>query len=97
MLCTDIDNNEISLQGYSIVRLDRNRHGGGILLYIRNDLSLSFVTVLSGPAGLEIIFVSIFVSGKKCFCLGVFYRPPFSPNCILDNLFDVLCSLNVLT
>ena len=29
------------LQSYYLVRLDRNRHGGGVFLYIRNALSYS--------------------------------------------------------
>ena len=92
-LCVGIDNNEISLQNYSIIRLDRDRHGGGILLYIRDGLS--FENVQCGPDGLKIIFVSIFVCSKKGVCLGIFYRPPSSSNCIFYHLFDVICSLNV--
>ena len=36
-LSGDISDDEISLSGYSIVRLDRNRHGGGILIYILSN------------------------------------------------------------
>ena len=35
---------EISLVDYSIVRLDRNRHGGGIILYIKNNLNFDIIT-----------------------------------------------------
>ena len=48
-LYADITDDEISLPNYYIVRLDRNCHGGGIVMYI-----------LSGPSDLELIFVSIF-------------------------------------
>ena len=33
-LCPDITAAEISLPGYSAVRLDRDRHGGGIILFV---------------------------------------------------------------
>ena len=35
-LCNEITDSEIALPGYSLVRLDRNRHGGGVLLYIKD-------------------------------------------------------------
>ena len=38
--CDDsIADNEISLPDYSIERKDRNRHGGGVAMYIRNNLT----------------------------------------------------------
>ena len=33
-LCPDVTAAEISLPGYSAVRLDRDRHGGGIILFV---------------------------------------------------------------
>ena len=33
--------NELNLPDYSIVRGDRNRHGGGVAMYIRNNLTFS--------------------------------------------------------
>ena len=30
-----VSNSEISVAGYNIVRKGRNRHGGGVLIYIR--------------------------------------------------------------
>ena len=34
-----ITDDEITLPNYSIVRKDRNRHGGGVAMYIRNSLT----------------------------------------------------------
>ena len=58
---------EIVLPGYSPVRLDRNRHGGGVLLYI-----FSFNVVLRGPFDLELIFVSIKTLYNGNICLGIY-------------------------
>ena len=33
------DDREISIENYQIVRANRNRHGGGVLVYIHNALS----------------------------------------------------------
>ena len=31
-----IDNNEVNITGYDLIRKDRNRNGGGVAIYIRN-------------------------------------------------------------
>ena len=33
-LCNDIQDTEIAIPGYQLVRLDRNRHGGDVLMYV---------------------------------------------------------------
>ena len=33
-LCPDINDSEIAIQGYQTDRLDRDRHGAGVILYI---------------------------------------------------------------
>ena len=38
-LPSDIMDNELQLPGYQHMRLDRNRHGGGILMYVHNMIS----------------------------------------------------------
>ena len=38
-LCEDVSDNELSLPDYQLYRLDRNRHGGGIMLYAHSSLS----------------------------------------------------------
>ena len=37
-LCTNIDDSEIRIPGYTLIRRDRNRSGGGVAMYIRNNL-----------------------------------------------------------
>ena len=32
---------EIAISGYSVLRLDRNRDGGGVCVYIRNDFAFN--------------------------------------------------------
>ena len=71
-LCEDILDSEIHIPNYFILRLDRNRHGGGVALYIHN--SILYNVLLCGPAGLELIVVSLSRIIFKL-CIGVFYRP----------------------
>ena len=75
----------------SLIRLDRNRHGGGVAIYVHSSIVL-----LVGPAGLELIVVSLTRNNFKL-CLCVFYRPP-SSSCseIFDTLCEALFSVDIL-
>ena len=78
-LSTDIIDNEIYLCDYQIQRLDRNRHGGGILMYTHCSLSYK-ILLQGGPHNLEFLAISVttkHVNHTSCICL--FYRPPSSP------------------
>ena len=44
-LSSDIEDNELSIDGYRIIRLDRNRHGGGVALFISSNLSHKMVAL----------------------------------------------------
>ena len=45
--CDDIVEAECTIHGYTSVRCDRNRHGGGVALFISNKLE--FNTIMAGP------------------------------------------------
>ena len=67
---SSISNIEIALPGYTIVRLDRNRHGGGMLMYIHSSLHFSVIT--SGPFSLEFLLLSVVY--KNCNVKEIIYR-----------------------
>ena len=52
----NIQNSELCINGYNVIRLDRNRHGGGVL-YINSVFTHSIV--YSGSSQLEFVIVSI--------------------------------------
>ncbi len=73
-----ISDSELRINGYNLVRWDRNRHGGGVMLYIRN--TLSFCIVYNGPENLDLLGVKLFDGHSQlvvcvcsvcssCFCL----------------------------
>ena len=73
------------ITNYHIFRLDRDRHGGGVLVYINSSFSAKIIW--AGSNDLELIVIS--VSCKHLLhCLVVFYRPPSSA----VDMFDILCS-----
>ena len=71
----DIDDNEIELPGYSITRRDRSeRTGGGVMIYIRENL------LFNGRNGLhnsnEAIWIQVNRTRCKPLIIGCVYRPP---------------------
>ena len=68
-----ISDHEISVPGYDLVRKDRHRNGGGVVLYIRHDLMID---------SLELLSVGIFKPKVKSFIINTWYRPP-------NALFDI--------
>ena len=56
-LCSDVLDNEVLIPNYSTVRLDRNRHGGGVAMYIHDNVAYN--VLLYGSADLELLVVSL--------------------------------------
>ena len=73
-LSNDIVNSELFIPGYTIVRKDRNRHGGGIIVFVRNSLPcivLPFQNFTSLHSQLEFLPLCIEFCEHK-FCISVF-------------------------
>ena len=54
-LSSEDSDNEIFLQGYQVLRLDRNRHGARILMFIHESLVPK--VVVAGPSDLELLII----------------------------------------
>ena len=90
-LNNDILDSEIQIPDYTVFRRDRNRHGGGVAIYVRNCLSATVVN-LSTSIDLELLMIKIAFQSISLF-VGVFYRPPHIADSLL-NLHTALESLN---
>ena len=82
-LDNSITSEEISITGYDILRTDRNRNGGGVLAYVRTDLS--FKVREDYNFNNEMIFFDIFLPHSKPILIGIIYRPPTDTE-FVDNL-----------
>ena len=65
---------EINIEGYTLIRSDRNRHGGGVVCYVKQHLTFDVKYYFSNE--IENIFIDIFLPKTKPVTLGFFYRPP---------------------
>jgi hypothetical protein len=94
-LSDDIDPCVFKMDGYTAIHKHRNRHGGGVLVYIRQDIPFSRITP-NESQGIEHISVDILVN-KQVHNINVFYRPPnsdlFSQNLFLSDISTVLKGL----
>ena len=80
-LDSSINDSEIQIDNYVLLWKDRNRQGGGVVCYIRDDISFTPLNIF--PSQIENIFVDILLPKTKPFSIGVFYRPP-SQNDFID-------------
>ena len=68
------------IDGYSApYRLDRNRHGGGVMIYVREDISSKQLTKHTFKDDIEGIFLELNLNKYKLLILGT-YHPPNQDN-----------------
>ena len=79
-LCDDISDNEIKIPGYQLHRFDRNRHGGGVLMYASEQLIVNPLPLCG--SNLELLPLSVELL-DQCICIS---RPPSSHIDIFDSL-----------
>ena len=68
----------VNVEGYNIVRRDRNKHGGGVCFYLRNTITYSRQHQLEND-DLELIALEIQKPNSCPFLIATWYRPPNTP------------------
>ena len=105
---TKLDNtvydSEVTVDGYNIVRNDRNRNGGGVACYIRNNNYFNMKTCISD--NIENILIDLLFPKTKPISVGIIYKPASQSQFLqqmitefealdLDNQIDVLGDFNI--
>lgn len=65
----------VDIDEFDLKRLDRDRHGGGVALYIRNTVSFKLRDDLPNKS-LELICIEIEPPNTRPFIIFAWYRPP---------------------
>ena len=78
------DSLELLIDNYSLVRKDRGSRGGGVLVYIRNDLNFQRLVNLEND-GTESIWISVMHPDRKKSLFGFYYRSPSMNNTDLQK------------
>jgi hypothetical protein len=90
-LSDDISNAEVAIGGYHIYRKDRmsGRKGGGLLLYLKDELSGSMYNPAITSSS-ETLWVSMQLPKSCKLFIGVVYRPPTQDATTDDELINEL-------
>lgn len=78
---------EIFPSHYTVFRKDRKingRHGGGVLIAVRDYITVSLRS--THPCDSEMLFIDVLLSYNRRITIGVFYRPPGSDIKPLEDL-----------
>jgi len=87
-----IDDSEFAPRCYSVFRRDRNRHGGGVMMLIRDHIPVTRRFDLETTC--EILWIQIATQSHSNLLLGVYYRPPGTSVEALVHLNNSLMSLS---
>ena len=80
-----IDDNDTYMPGFCLpFRRDRNRHGGGVCIYVKSTLFAERCPDLENP-DIECIWLKVRTL-NKIFYFGCVYRPPNSENIFWEHL-----------
>ena len=74
-LDSSFPDDQFSILGYQIVRKDCDRNGGGLLLYIIEDIPFEIIQNSSLPPTSEILPIEINLGSFKFLLIGL-YKPP---------------------
>ena len=87
-----VNDSEISIPGYKVVRRDRNINGGGVVIYVQENLSILVRNDLV-PNKLEMICIEINQPFNRSFLVSTWYRPPNSSTDLFDayDIFLLNC------
>ena len=70
-----MNNSDVNTDRYNLILLDRDRHGGSVCAYIRNDLAFSERTDFN-DSQLEIPWFVLLLPNAKPILIGTSNRPP---------------------
>ena len=89
----NVDESQIKIDGYEIVRNDRNREGGGVAIYYRDYLNVKIRDDLAIP-NLEVICLEVNKFKCKPLLVASIYRPPSAQIELFDKINDFIKAMD---
>ena len=68
-------NNQFKIDHYKMFRLDRNRYGGSLVLYVNEQVPCKILTNYGNPIASGIIILEFYQSKHKWLILGIYKTP----------------------
>ena len=72
-LDSSFSDKNVEIDGYDIYRKDRNRHGGGVCIYVKSHLECKIIH--DDNVEIESLWLTLTINSKE-FIIGTVYRPP---------------------
>jgi exonuclease III len=93
MLDSSISDHEIKINGYDIIRKDRNRHSGGVAIYLRKSLNYTVRDDLTDES-LETLTLEITKPKARLFIVNSWYRLRNSSQECLDTYENLITQID---
>ena len=93
-LDSTISDNLVHIEGYIIIRRDRNRSGGGVCIYLRSNINYRLRADLNNER-FEILSIDIFKPNSVPFNITALYRPPSCNVGFFSSLEKIVQTLDV--
>ena len=77
---------------FHVIRKDRNRNGGGVMLLVNKIFSVTETVMHDNFSEIESAWTCCKLGTQK-FCLGVIYRPPNSTDIYIQKLLDQMSNM----
>ncbi|PFX28251.1 hypothetical protein AWC38_SpisGene7016 [Stylophora pistillata] len=89
-LSEDVSNEWISINNYNLARKDRDRHGGGVLIYYKECLTINTVHKWDAH-NIEAMWLNVTMRSQS-FLIGCLYKPPHD-TVFLDTFRELLTGI----
>ena len=84
-------NVQVTIAGYSQpYRLDRDRHGGGVLIFVREDIPSRKLSKHTFPTDIEALYIEINLRKTKFLLIGTYHPPNQADQYYFDNINKAL-------
>ena len=86
---------QFSIDGFARpFRRDRNKNGGGVMIFVRDDIPSKEIKISFLPSDMECLFIEINIKKTKWLIVGCYHPPSQNDNYFFYNLSKALDSLN---
>ena len=79
-------NQQFKISGCKMFRRDRNKHGGGIMFYINENIPCKTVNFKGLSEDCEVTLIELSIKSRKWFSFGLYKLPSQNEKYFLDNL-----------
>ena len=83
-------NQQFKINGYKMLRKDRDRFGGGLMFYVNEQIPSKVLSLESIPMDTELILLEFTVKIQRWLCVGIYRPPPQNEKYFIDHLSKTL-------